>query len=97
MHPRRDFGIVEAPKLIAISPVVDEPQPSPAEMVLKAEGPIDQFKAFLRYAEARVPPDAPSAVLLEAVDQTKQLLGRLTKRLRQSGGDHGDTVVVNLP
>ncbi len=48
--------------------------PRPAE-------PLDQFKAFLRYTEARPPADASPAVLLAAIDQTKLLLARLTKRL----------------
>jgi hypothetical protein len=33
---------------------------------------------------------------LAAIDQTKLLLARLTKRLRQSDGDADDKVVVNL-
>ena len=62
-------------------------------MVLRPEAPIAQFAAFLRYAEARLPPDAAPAVLAEAVDQTKRLLERLTKRLRQSTVARGDKVV----
>ena len=41
-----------------------------------------------------MPPDTAPAVLLEALDFTKQVVvGGLTKRLRQSGGDPGDKVV----
>jgi hypothetical protein len=87
---------------LVLIPVAAAPRHEPevqeqlGEATLSA-GPIVEFRNFLRYAEARLPPDAVTAVLLEAVDQTKQLLGRLTKRLRRSGGDDGDDkVVVNL-
>ena len=54
---------------------------------------IGLFSAFLRSAEARLPPDAAPAVLAEAIDQTKRLLERLTKRLRQATDARGDKVV----
>jgi hypothetical protein len=77
--------------------LLGEPEPSPASGVtLRPAEPLDQFRVFLRYAEARLPTDASPAVLLAAIDQTKLLLARLMKRLRQSGGDRGDKVVVNL-
>jgi hypothetical protein len=75
--------------------LLGEPEP-PADVTPRPAEPLDQFKAFLRYTEARLPADASPAVLLAAIDQTKLLLARLTKRLRQSGGDQGDKVVVNL-
>jgi hypothetical protein len=66
-----------------------EPAPSPGDATPRPAEAIDQFKLLFDNAEARLPPDATPATLLEVVDQTKQLLGRLTKWLRQSGGDHG--------
>jgi hypothetical protein len=73
-----------------------EPEPAPADVNPRPAEPLDQFKAFLRYTEARLPADASPAVLLAAIDQTKLLLARLTKLLRQSGDDQSGKVVVNL-
>jgi hypothetical protein len=82
---------LQAPKLVAIAPG-DEPQPSPAEVVLRAKGPVNQFTTFLRYAEARLPPDAAPR---HGGDRSDRGLGT-NEAAGQSSGDHGDEVAVNL-
>ena len=93
-EPGSEYALLPLPASPSHEPEVQEQLGEGAPL---PAGPIVEFRAFLRYAEARLPADASPAMLLEAVDQTKQLLGRLTKRLRRSGGDDGDEqVVVNL-
>ena len=82
------------PAAAASTPVSSSACPArPPQPSWRMRARIGLFSAFLRSAEARLPPDAAPAVLAEAIDQTKRLLERLTKRLRQATDARGDKVV----
>ena len=77
-----------------VQQLLGKPEPLPAGAASRPAEPLEQYKALVRYAVAQLPPDTAPAVLLEALEFTKQVVvGGLTKRLRQSGGDPGDKVV----
>jgi hypothetical protein len=73
--------------------------PFPTGPHSEPEGPVKdiaQFKAFLRYAEKQLRHDATPAALKAPVGETKRLLARLEKRLRQAGGGAGGGNVMSL-
>jgi hypothetical protein len=80
----------------ALVPLPAAPHHEPEVQQRGAVVEIASFKAFLRYAEKQLRPDATAAALVAAIGETKQLVARLEKRLRQAGGGAEFDNVVNL-
>jgi hypothetical protein len=80
----------------ALVPLPAAPHQEPEARQREPVTEVAQFKAFLRYAEKQLRPNANPAALVAAIGEAKQLLARLEKRLRQAGGEPGGDNVVNL-
>jgi hypothetical protein len=102
-HPRRSFGLIEAPKAVPLTVTMDEDPEEPAlPRVLRVHGPIDSVAAGIRYAleaTTRLSPALEPSAIEPVLAEAKRLVAALTESLRVARGesvDDPDGKVVKL-